>query len=239
MILFLHLLFALCFSYKIYLSRKSYLFSETIIKSCIFGYLFTLILLSQASLKFFLLSIYLPIIIFLIFEWVFLRKERKSFKDQFRILLDSIISRIKMGNSFREALHLSINSMASSKWKEDFNELKDRMVYQQPPLSSLQEYMFVYNIFKKTDQDSQPLSKLYYIRHTLKIESLFHAKVHQALLQIHLQSIILFGLYFPLCSFILIYYGFKYLYLVFLSLFLFSIGALILFLGGKKIQWTL
>lgn len=239
-ILFLHLLFGLYFAHHIYQSRTFFSYSEHTIKACVFGYLILLFTCSFFSTPILFFAIYFPLALFLFFEWFDIYKVKKSFKIQIIIVLDAIISRMKLGNSFREACLLSIHSIEKKQLKKDFKEIYDRMIYQQPLAPQvLNEYIFTYNIFLKADQDLQPLSQLHYVRHTLKIETLFQRKSKQALLQIYLQSLILLGMYLPLLVFIIAHYGYKYLYFIFFSLFLFCLGTFFVFIGGQKIKWSL
>ena len=237
-ILFFHLLFGLWFAYRTYTSSS--IFSDFVIKSCVFAYLVLLLLLSQTGTLWFIAGIHLPVFIWIIAEYAWIKKRKQSFHQQFCLLLDSIIARMKMGHSFRESLNLSIDSIQSVFIKQNFEELKDRMIYSQSPgKNAPKDVLFAFQTFQTADQDHQPITRLRYIRSALKIESRFQNKVQQALLQIHLQSIILIILYLALFVFVLMFFGLQFLSLVLCSLFLFSLGVCIVFAMGRKIKWTL
>lgn len=239
-ILFLHLLFGLWFAYRTYISSSQSLFPDFAIKSCILIYLILLALLSQTTTLWLIIGIHLPIFIFIIAEYTWIRKRKQIFRQKFSSLLEAVITRMKMGHSFRESLKLGIDSIESNPIKEDFKELRDRMIYSQNPGTyTPKDQLFVFKIFQNADRDPQPITHLRYIQHTLKVESKFQQKARQALLQIHIQSIILTLLYIALFIFVILFFGTQFLFLLSLSLFLFSIGTMIVFITGKNIKWTL
>ena len=238
-ILFLHLLFGLWFAYRTYTLSSQSLFPEFVIKSCVFIYLVLLLLLSQTDTLWLMAGIHLPIFIFIIMEYTWIQKRKQIFRQQFHSLLDSIIARMKIGHSFRESLKLSIDDLPSS-IKEDFMELRDRMIYSQNLNKQTPHHLLsVFQIFQQTDKDPQPISRLRYIQHNLKVEFRFQQKARQALVQIHIQSLVLIVLYIALFIFVIAFFGIQFLSLILLSLFLFSIGTIFTFIMGKNIKWTL
>ena len=240
MILFFHLLFGLWFAWRVYLSTERSFFAPFVIKSCIFAYLILLALLSQADTLWFIIGIHLPIFLFIFSEWLWIHKKRAAFQDQFLFLLDTAAARLKMGHGWRESLDLSISALDPSPIRDDFNELKDRVIFSQNlnPTAGA-GLRFAFQTFKQADLDSQPGEKLDYIRKALKVEAHFQKKSRQTLLQIHLQSFILIFLYISLFIFCILFYSAKAQGLMFFSAFLFALGALATFTIGRKIKWTL
>ena len=239
-ILFLHILFGLWFASRTYLLSSQSFFSSFAIKSSVIAYLVLMIFLSQAGPFWFILGIHLPIFIFIMIEYLWVRKKRGVLRKQFLNLLDSVMARMRLGSSFRDSLKLGIDSMADSSEKKDFQELKDCMVFSQTledPASP--DLLFIFQTFKRVDQDSQPITHLRWIQHTLKVEEQFQKRAEQALLSIHAQSTVLIILYIGLLIFILSFFGTSFLPLIFLSLFLFSIGTAGVFIIGRKIKWSL
>ena len=239
-ILSLHLLFGLWFAYQTYIHRSQKVFSEFIIKSCVFSYLVIIILTLPLGKLPLIFSIYIPIFIFVTAEYFWSYKRLDYFRKQFLFLMDFTIARMKMGNSFREALNQGIESI-DSKWiQDDLKELRDRMIYAQDiKLYQAKEFLFAFKTFKQVDQDLQPLTRLYYIREAMKIEDSFRKKSRQALLQIRLQSIIMSVLYLALFIFVIFYYKTQFLTLMLVSSCLFVIGSVLIFILGRKIRWTL
>ena len=239
-ILSLHLLFGLWFAYQTYIHRFHKVFSEFSIKSCIFSYLVLIILVLPLGTLPLIFSIYVPIFIFMTAEYFWIYKRLDYFRRQFLFLLDTAITRMKMGNSFREALTQSIESVDSGWIQDDLKELRDRMIYaQEIKPNQAKEFLFAFKTFKQADQDPQPLTRLHYIREAMKIEDLFRRKSYQALLQIRLQSLIMTLLYLALFIFVLWYYKAQFLTLMLFSLFLFVSGSFLVFVLGRKIRWTL
>ncbi len=239
-ILSLHLLFGLWFAYQTYIHRSQKVFSEFFIKSCIFSYLVIIILTLPLGTLPLIFSIYIPIFVFMTAEYFWIYKRLDYFRKQFLFLLDSTITRMKMGNSFREALAQGIESIDSGWVQDDLKELRDRIIYaQEIKKHQAKEFLFAFKTFKQADQDPQPLTRLHYIREAMKIEDLFSRKSHQALLQIRLQSLIMTILYLALFIFVLWYYQTQFLTLMLFSLCLFVIGSVLIFILGRKIRWTL
>lgn len=240
MILFLNLLLGLYFCYRTYLLRASYCFTENIIKTCIFIYLIVILTSSQFHIAYALIGIYLPLFLFILVDYLFIYKVRKLFKIHLIKLLNSIIGRIKLGNSFREASRLALNSVEKQRLKDGFSDLWTQIIlHQELEDHYIPEYLFAHRVLSKADQSLQPLNYLSYVRYTLKIEMSFRKKILQALTQIYLQSYIMIVLYLFLLGFTLYYYKREHLTLIFFSIFLFSTGTFLVFLGGRRIKWTL
>ncbi len=239
-LLFLHLCFGLWFAYRTYALRSQKIFSSFTIKSCIFSYLLLLLWSAQWSVFLLILSIYIPIFLFLVIEYMLIYKRFKLFQNQFIILLDSVIARMKMGLSFRESLELSIEQTENSWIKESLRELQDRVIYAQNINTLPQSFRQAFSILQKTHQDPhQPLTRLQYVRDNLKTELIFQRKAHQALLQIRIQSMIMSLLYLGVLIFVIVYSGTEFIHLILLSLLLFVLGSIWIFAMGRKIKWTL
>ncbi len=240
LIVFFHLLFGFWFAYRTYKNRSSSIFSSFFITFYVFIYLILLFLVAQTSTIWLIFGIYLPIFTYILIEWFLIYKKSHLFRNHFLEILDSVIARMKMGNSFREALNLSIDSIKTPYLKDIFKELQDRMIYSQKLQTDIpKEIHFAFQTFRQADQDLQPISRLHYIRQALKVEIGFQQKAQKALLQVHLQSFIMIGLYLALLLFSILYYGTQFLSIILISSLLFLIGTLIIFLLGKKIKWSL
>jgi len=240
LIVFLHLLFGLWFSYQIYINRSSSIFSNSTIKICFVLYFILLFICSQINLFGFILSIYLPLFAYIFVEWTLLYRQTLVFRSYFLQLVDALISRIKMGNGFRKALSLSISTLPSPYPQNIFKEIQNRILYSQDlPAQSSNDLRFVFKTLKKIEQDLQPLLRLQYLRHALRTEDDFRKKSHKALLQVHLQSFIMLGIFVTLFILTFIYYGTQFLSVALFASFMFLLGTGIVFLIGRKIKWTL
>ena len=238
--MFLHSCFGLWFAYKIYRSKDHKVFSSFVVKACIFSYLALLLWATQGGAFYFILSIYVPIILFIGIEYALTYRNWKIFQDQFLILLDSIIARMKMGLGFRESLNLSIEQIDALWIQESLREMQDRMIFAQSIKSLPQSFHFAFLILEKTHRDPhQPLKRLQYARDNLKTELLFQTKARQALLQIRIQSLVMATLYLATLIFTVSYSGTKFLNLILLSSILFVLGSIWVFSVGRKIKWTL
>lgn len=239
-ILFLNLLMALRFVHRVYLFREEYLLSPHTIKTCIFIYLLLLVLCSQTSIFYLLLGIYMPILVFILVEQVIISMVRDKFINQIILLLDSIMSRMKIGNSYRESVQSSLELIKEEKLKKDFKDAWNRVIYYQPfKKCKWDEHHTLYVLLNKALKHSQPLTYLHYIKYSWKMSLSFKKQRRAVLSQIYIQSIVLTFLYIALLIFTVAYYGVGQIKLILLSCLLFLTGTCFIFLKNRKIQWTL
>ena len=240
LIIFLHLLFGFWFSYQIYLHRSSSVFSNSTIYLCLFLYFTILLLSSQTNLFGFILGIYLPLFFYIFTECIYFYQRSLIFQNYFLQLVNSIITRIKMGNGFRKAFELSLSTLPSPFPQNIFNEIQNRIIYSQNlPKNTSSHIKFAFKHLKKAEEDPQPLLRLSYLKHSLQVENDFRKKSRKALLQVHIQSFIMTGLFISLFIFTFLFYGTEFLSIALLASFLFLLGTGIVFLVGRRIKWTL
>ena len=239
-LLFLHLLFGLSCVYQALSGGFRLILPSFWLKRAVLIYLLLLLILSQAPLLWFIIGIHLPIFIGIAAEWLYLRKKNRAFEVDFSLFLDALTARMKMGGGFRTALGLSIDSLEPSPAKKDLREIKDRLIYaQNPPHQADQNFLSVFKILSTADKHPKALSYLDAVRRSLKIQNLFEERSSAALLQIHIQSLLLVFLYTALLIFVISFFGSKFLPIIFISLLLFSLGLIWVLIMGKNIKWTL
>ena len=117
-------------------------------------------------------------------------------------------------------------------------EIQDSIIFSKNPrsiftFSPLQQLIIK---LKRADQSSQCLTHLENLRLYIKTRSRFQRKVNSALLQVRIQSCILFMIYSGLFCLILYQYGLKYKKVLLFSFCLFLLGLISLFHCGKKIK---
>lgn len=243
--LFIHIFICLfCLWNTFHKSIFLTILSPIVWKFCIIFNIFLIFLISQLSIDFLffkLLLLYVPLVViyflypFLIFIW------RQQFYFQFECFLNNIIAQIKIGANFRSAFKQVIVNLPSQHFKNYFREILDTILFSKKLrkefcFNPLQQMIIE---LKNADQSSHCLEYLENIRHQVRIHSVFRKKVHSALLQIRVQSIVLWILYSGLFIFILHKYGLKYIKVLCLSLSFFIIGLIILFHCGRRVKWTI
>ena len=190
-------------------------------------------------LKFILL--YFPLLLTFLLQSILIVMWREKFYLQFEFFLNSLISQVKIGTGFRAGFKKSIDRLPHPVFQNYFREIWDtiflsksiRKEFHYPPLRQIIEEL------KRIDHSSSCLEHLENLRHQTKVRSLFRKKVRSALLQIRIQAFILLVLYSGLFLFILQRYGLKYIKILFLSLFCFILGLIILYYCGRRIKWTI
>ena len=170
---------------------------------------------------------------------IFIRQQQCY--SQLEFFLNALIAQIKIGVGFRPAFKTAALALPNNYFQNYFMEVLETILFSKKstaPFPSLSLQQMIEEL-KKADSSSQCLQHLENLRHHTRIRSTFRKKVQSALLQIHIQSVVLFILYSGLFIFILNKHGLKYIKILLLSLFLFIIGLTILSRCGKKIRWTI
>lgn len=204
-------------------------------------FLFFLSQLTISILFFKLLLLYTPLVILYFLKPFIVFIERQKLYFQFECFLNTLIAHVKIGSGFRIAFKKTISNLPNKCFQNYFTEILETILF---PKQLRKELCFtplkqIIAELKKTDQAEQCLEHLENLRHQIRIHSIFRKKVHSALLQIYMQSFILWLLYSGLFVFVIYKYGFKYISVLLLSFCLFISGLIILFHCGKKVKWTI
>ena len=188
-----------------------------------------------------LLLLYVPLTLTFFLQSTMIFIWQQQCYSQLEFFLNALIAQVKIGAGFRPAFKIAALSLPNNYFQNYFMEILETILFSKksatPFLSpSLQQ---IIEELKKADSSSQCLQHLENLRHYIHIRSIFRKKVQSALLQIHIQSLVLFILYSGLFIFILNKHGLKYIKVLLLSLLLFITGLIILFQCGKRIKWTI
>ena len=169
---------------------------------------------------------------FLVFRW------RELFYFQLEFFLNTLIAQIRVGQSFRSAFKLAVLSLPKKEFQNYFEDIREQILFAKNPKNPFPERDQVIGELKRADQSSHCLQNLENLRHQIRVQALFRKKVRSALLQIHVQSLVLLILYVGLFLFVLQKYGWKYMSVLLFSLFLFLLGLIVLFQCGRRMKWT-
>lgn len=176
---------------------------------------------------------------FVLSKIIFLRREKHISKN-FVSILDSVIIRMRVGSSLREALMTTANTQTPSTQflVQEFVTLLsfDRPLYELVSDQKLQK-----NFLELRNVDKQPhraIERLKSLRRRLQMEEKLRQKSRKALLQARAQAVILSVMYLLLLSYSLWKYGWKSsATLIFVSIVLFSVGSFWLWSMGRRFRW--
>ena len=170
---------------------------------------------------------------FLFFKW------QEGFLGQLEFFLNTLIAQIRIGQGFRSAFKGAVLSLPQKKFQNYFKEIEDTILFAKTPKEPVPFIQQVIKELKRADQSPHCLKNLENLRHKIRVQTLFRKKVRSALGQIRIQSFILLILYIGLFLFVLQKYGWKYIQVLLISLFLFLVGLIWLFQCGRRMKWTI
>lgn len=205
----------------------------------------TITQINISFLFFKILLLYLPFVIIMSLKNIFIVIWKEHLLIQFEIFLNYIIAQIKMGSSFLTSFKLALKQIptlsVNTKFQNHFTGILESILFSKPipPDLLFSPLKQIIQELKKADQFTQCLEHLENLRHTIRVRAYFRRKVHTALIQVRVQAIVLTILYIGLFIFVLYQYGLQYIHILFASLFLFSLGLIILFQIGRKIKWNI
>ena len=201
-------------------------------------FLFISIFVKQSSI-FIVFCFFPPIFIFFLF--IFLKKqEEKNLLLQVISLIPYLESGMKSGLSFLNAWQKAITEVKLKKIQDKMKDLTQFFQYQKEfryPAEKKVE-LFIKDLIL-IHLSANPLKRLKYLRRKIKIELAFRVKSQRALLQVRIQSGILCFFYMSLLAWTILAPGQKYLSLIFISLFLFTIGLIWILKAGRKMKWSI
>lgn len=216
--------------------------------------------ISQRSLRSLMIFSFLVIVLFTtiiesaVVLWLFfgiLLISLKFFPQIFRIfllqrlsravipMLDHLILGIQAGKSFRQSLHMAIETQSG--WQR--NQLRE--IYNS--IVTSENFVATKSALIKDLRDelhdidrsqSRTLDQAKALRRQYKVEENFRRRSGQVTQQIKMQAIIVTALYCALLAFVFVQFGFaNHRFLILGSLFMFVLGLIIIFSVGRRIKW--
>ncbi len=243
--LFCHVLLCLAGLWSLFHQSIFLTFLSPIVwKICFVFSILLIFVISQLPFQilfFKLMLLYVPLILIFFTRFLLTFVREQQFYLQFEFFLNTLIAQIKIGSGFRPAFKSSARALPDSYFQNYFMEILEMILFSKKPAKefSFSPLRQMIEELKRADSSSQCLELLENLRHHIHIRSVFRKKVQSALLQIRIQSFVLFILYSGLLIFVLNKYGLKYIKILLISFFLFITGFLILLQHGRKIKWTI
>ncbi|WP_413576310.1 hypothetical protein ACLVWU_18170 [Bdellovibrio sp. HCB290] len=154
-------------------------------------------------------------------------------------MLDNLILGIQAGKSFRQSLHMAIESQRGwqrNQMREIYNWIvssENSIVAKAARIKDLQE-----ELFEIDRSQTRTLDQVKALRRQYKVEENFRRRSGQVTQQIKMQAIIVTALYGALLAFVFVQFGFmNHRFLIICSLFMFVLGLVIIFSVGRRMKW--
>ena len=183
--------------------------------------------------------IFVPLILTFVGQTLLFLRWQGGFFSQLEFFLNTLIAQIRIGRGFRSAFKGAVLSLPQKKYQSCFEEIENTILFDKTLKNPSPLIQQVVKELKRADQSPHCLKNLENLRHKIRVHALFRKKVRSALGQIRIQSFILLILYIGLFLFVLQKYGWKYLHVLLISLFLFLFGLVWLLQCGRRIKWTI
>ncbi|WP_413559110.1 hypothetical protein [Bdellovibrio sp. HCB209] len=154
-------------------------------------------------------------------------------------MLDHLILGIQAGKSFRQSLHMAIETQSGwqrNQLREIYNSIVTSENMIAPKSARIKDLL---EELREVDRSqSRTLDQVKALRRQCKVEENFRRRSGQVTQQIKMQAIIVTALYGALLAFVFVQFGFTpHRFLILGSLFMFILGLIIIFSVGRRIKW--
>ncbi|QLY25385.1 hypothetical protein [Bdellovibrio sp. KM01] len=154
-------------------------------------------------------------------------------------MLDNLVLGIQAGKSFRQSLHMAIESQSGwqrNQLREIYNSIvtsENKIAVKSAVIKDLQA-----ELLEIDRSQTRSLDQAKALRRQYKVEENFRRRSGQVTQQIKMQAIIVTALYGALLAFVFAQFGFmNHRFLILGSLFMFVFGLFIIFSVGRRIKW--
>lgn len=197
-----------------------------------------LISLPHAHLTFWF-AIIASITAFVIMFLIVMKRRSALLSKRLRESVMLISLKMKAGRSFRQAL-AEVTAESDSFMQDKLSEIGSVVVFSQQNASFDPLIAEVVEEFLAIDRNPHSASRrLAVFREKLRIEDDFRRRSGQVLARIRAQSFVMSGLYVAVFAFMAAKFGFRdNSQLMIGSAFLFLIGGIWIWLGGRRLKWT-
>lgn len=187
------------------------------------------------------MSVFVPQFAFFIVMKCLKNQRRSGFRANFVSVLTRLILKMKSGRAFRQALSEIIDEV-DPQMRSSLLEARDLVVFSQHDAIETVHSPILRAVvceFRLADQlPHAALRRLLVFREKIQTENEFRRKSGQVLKQIRAQSMLLGGLYLAVLAFVAHQFGaMKHIRLIFASVFLFVMGQIWIWWGGKRFKW--
>ncbi len=185
-------------------------------------------------------AIFFPLTLTALAVFVLLKRRARLFQSVFRESLSIILLKMKSGRSFRQSLS-EVTAETQPRWRAKLSEIASVVVFSQQNTRMIAD-PFVAEIVQELSLiDRQPHAaarRLRVYRDKLRTEEDVRRKSGQILSRLRAQSLVMLGLYLAITVFMINKFGWvANRSLICASMFLFAIGSVWMFMGGRKTRW--
>lgn len=185
-------------------------------------------------------AVFLPLLLILLGLMIIAHRRVRAFRDRIRESLSVMLLKMKTGKSFRTALSEVIVESEPS-FAVRLSEISNVVVFSQQTSMGSRDPMLSEIIHEFTFIDRHPhmaVRRLVVLRDKIRMEDDFRRKSGQVLARIRAQSFVMTGIYLAVLVFMVLKFGaMANLKVIGLSVCLFSLGAIWIGLGGRRIKW--
>ena len=229
-----------CWKYLAELQKQCQ-FSDFFLKilaSALVIYFFFGLFLQDQVLFFFLFYLF-PLGSLISSSYFLQKKKQKHFLESLYSLLSPTITNMRLGLGFMDAWQKNLATLKQNPHYQEILKISEILRFQKNySYENLSVKRFLHHLMD-IRKHPQALKKLRNFQKKIKVEVYFLRRSKQVLFQLHLQSLVLSLFYAGLLFWNIFHYGFKHLFMLSLSLFLFSAGLIWIFKSGEKLKWSL
>jgi Flp pilus assembly protein TadB len=187
----------------------------------------------------------LPVVAILCFVFSYSKRQEICFRYEFPDIITSLILQMKMGRGLRKSFQIYLES-GSKRYTSTLHYIYDNVVFlpQEIDKKMTEQSCFVRELiieFKKIDQSThKSIEKLENFRRRLIILNEFRRRSGRIRGQVQLQAAVLTFIYVGCFAMMTLLFNLlAHPQVLLISLLLYSIGALGIFLMGNKIKWSI
>lgn len=195
----------------------------------------------QRELVLFSLQVWWPVFAVQLTPQIAAKINCKRFKQEIPVLINGVIMKMRMGQSFRDAMS------GASQGLSDFTRVKIEKLLESLTLfagspcgdENDQQVRQILSFFKNIEREPHLLlARLIHYRQKLKVEEEFLLKRARALQQLRSQVIVLSFLYVGLLAYVIYRFGYlEHRKTLFLSTILFLAGIIVTLYQGRSFKW--
>ncbi|WP_413582961.1 hypothetical protein [Bdellovibrio sp. HCB288] len=154
-------------------------------------------------------------------------------------MLDNLILGLQAGKSFRQSLHVAIESQSGwqrNQLREIYNSVVTAEIVIATKSARIKDLQA--DLLEIDRSQTRVIDQAKALRRQYKVEENFRRRSGQVTQQIKMQAIIVTALYCALLAFVFVQFGFaRHRFLILGSLFMFVFGLIIIFSVGRRMKW--
>lgn len=186
------------------------------------------------------IAVFAPLTLLMISLGIIIRNRKLAFRMKFKEALSFLLLKMRSGKSFRLAFSELI-AESEAHFRAKLSEISSVVAFSQQKVEISSDPFIneIVNEFIMIDRAPHSATRrVSLFRDKLRLEDDFRHRSGQVLARIRAQSLVMTGLFLAVLVFMIVKFGWTANSRTFtVSLFLFSLGALWIWLGGRRLKW--